>query len=95
MLDAAVDLDQLLFDSPDAEREAARKPLSVSVSVLPNADIVVGENNIFGVNIAKAKSELGGDEDSSEDENKHKLAHALDVTGDLDIWVEFIKNQAE
>jgi hypothetical protein len=72
-------LDDLFADTDHAE---TRPPISVNVSILPNAQIVVGKNN---VEINKSKE--------SKEENE-RLAHALDIAGDLDVWVGFLRTQA-
>jgi hypothetical protein len=79
--DALESLDDFFADSQEAE---VRPPIYVSVSVLPNAQIVIGENNVYGTK---------GAGKSSKDSNE-KLAHALDIAGDLDVWIEFLRAQA-
>lgn len=77
----AVTLDDF-FASDDTVQ--SRPPVSVNISVLSNAEIVVGENNID----VKQKGTM------TTDDVRKSLARALDMAADLDIWVEFVKNQA-
>jgi len=84
---SAVNLDGLLSSSPSTRGELTDHPLSVSVSILPNADIVIGDENIQHV------SDKSSGQDK--DDHKSKLARALDIAGDIDVWVEFMKSQAE
>jgi hypothetical protein len=62
-----------------------RAPLSIIASILPNAEIVIGEHNIGG----------SDQKDVRPDEKVNgKLAEALSVTEDLDIWIELLRLQA-
>ncbi|KIW07513.1 hypothetical protein, variant [Verruconis gallopava] len=56
-------------------------PVSVSISVLPNAEIVIGENNII------TDQKRG----KVHDELNEKLSRALDLAADLNVWVEYVK----
>jgi hypothetical protein len=76
-----INLDDLLTGNGAPE---AGPPISVHVSILPNADIAIGNNNVW---IAQRT-------DKGIEEKNARLAQALDVAADLDIWVEFVKSQA-
>ncbi len=73
-----ITLDQFFADEGTAERSP---PISVALTVEPNARIVVHENNIW-----TAKKVMGG-----HGEREGRLAKALDVAADLDVWVEFVR----
>jgi hypothetical protein len=60
-------------------------PVFLKVSIAQNANVVVSENNIAA-------------KDASEEDQtvlKDRLARILDVAADLDVWVEFIKEQIQ
>jgi hypothetical protein len=60
-------------------------PVSLKVSIAQNANVVVSENNIAAKN--------AGEEDQRV--LKDRLARILDIAADLDVWVEFIKEQIQ
>jgi hypothetical protein len=78
---ADIGLDEFLSDSVSSE---AGPPISVAVSVLPNAEIAIGDNNVWSAQKAR----------KDQDEENSKLARILDVAADLDIWAEFVRSQA-
>ena len=80
---AADSLDGFFATNNTAE---ARPPLSVVVSILPNAEIIVGENNIAAQENMEGKSAMG---------SKEKLAKALEVAEDFDVWIELLRRQAD
>ena len=75
-MQAADDLDSFFADE---EPTQSRPPLSVTVSILPNAQIIMGGNNI---SVEQATDTKGSNE---------KLAEILDIAADLDILVEWIR----
>ena len=99
----AISLKDLLSNGEAAPNDSASRqvlaPISVAVEILSNAEIVIGENNISSVPkqrelAMKNNSDTGtGGTTQENDDSKTKIARALDVTGDLDIWVEFIRNR--
>lgn len=84
--DSATSSEDAALDDFFADEGTAkwRPPISVALIVEPNARIVVHENNIW-----TAKKVVGG-----RGEREERLAKALDVAADLDVWVEFVRGQA-
>ncbi|KAF2706150.1 hypothetical protein K504DRAFT_74723 [Pleomassaria siparia CBS 279.74] len=72
-----------------------RPPLRISIDVHPNADLVVGDQNVVDLAPppppAVMSGELGGLELRAEDERVKRVARALDVCGDLGVWGEWVR----
>jgi DUF2075 family protein len=74
-----------------------RAPLSVALDVHTNGELVVSEQNLIKVAAFQSKAEESGDVDMEHAERVEgrikRLAKALDVTGDLGIWGEWLRRE--
>ncbi|KAF2403756.1 hypothetical protein EJ06DRAFT_546889 [Trichodelitschia bisporula] len=62
-------------------------PISVTMEILPNADITVADQNLYQGDVSMITAE----------DKKHleKISKAFDIAGDLGIWVEWVRGFAK
>ncbi|KAG9184974.1 hypothetical protein G6011_11804 [Alternaria panax] len=78
-----------LLSNLDAPTDIFRAPLAVAVDVHANGEVVVTEQNVV-----KEEAEQSGEAGAKETGGKAKrLAKALDVSDDLGIWAEWLRQQ--
>lgn len=61
---------------------ALTRPLTVAVEVLPNADLLVVEQNVVEDKVEEQGKAAGGAE--------RRVARVLDLAGDLGVWAEWV-----
>lgn len=77
---------------------SAHPPITLTVDVLHNADLVVSEQNVVDVGVGElvTKGLLGGGEVDEEKRRKiQRFGVALDRCGDLGVWAEWVVREVE
>jgi hypothetical protein len=75
--------------------------LSITVDILSNADIAIADQNVIPVSekhpheqtTTETSEDANSNNNSKEKKEVRKLERALDVCGDLGIWVEWARKQ--
>jgi hypothetical protein len=106
-LDSELTLDDLLSNGFSEKGKGpahlAQSSISVTVDVHPNAEVqVVGQNivdtpppNFLASTDATESDNDKSDQHDTERKVVQKLQNALDVCGDIGIWVEWVRNNAQ
>lgn len=91
MQNNALSLDDLLSSSTTIDDHDPR-PISVAVEIGPNGHIIVIDHNV-GVSAGEADGEGVDARTTAKRKIAQRLARALDICGDLDLWAEWVVKQ--
>lgn len=84
-----------------APASQARPPISVTIDVHPNAELVVAEQNVIDMKMADSNGKGGGDVDMEKETESmvektkqvERLVKALDVAADIGVWAEWVRRE--
>jgi hypothetical protein len=87
------------INADSGAKAVTQTSFSITVDVLSNADIVIVDQNAVPVSeqnphvpgTTETSEDANGSDSSKEKSKVHKLEKALDVCGDIGIWVEWIR----
>ncbi|KAF2130486.1 hypothetical protein P153DRAFT_219134 [Dothidotthia symphoricarpi CBS 119687] len=91
----------LLPSSTDTENNkdttAFHPPLTVTLDIQPNADLLIAEQNILDLPTLQSTAREAGDVDMDKvelaEQKVKRLGRALDVCGDLGVWSEWLRRE--
>jgi hypothetical protein len=85
-----VDLLEGLMGDGNGNHSGPRAPLSVTLEVHPNAELVLGEQNVVE-GVMHEDQDLEAQSQAAD--RVKRVARALEVSGDLDVWAEWVRRE--
>jgi hypothetical protein len=74
----------------DGNHSGPHAPLSVTLEVHPNAELVVGEQNVVE-GVTHEEHDLESQQQAAD--RVKRVARALEVSGDLGVWAQWVRRE--